>query len=40
MEHKMTFEEYLDFLEGYWELFGPMPLVSENEFGDGDFFFL
>lgn len=21
----MTFEEYLDFLEEYWELFGPIP---------------
>lgn len=21
----MTFEEYLDFLDQYWELFGPIP---------------
>ncbi len=23
---KMTFEQYLDFLDEYWELFGPIPV--------------
>ncbi len=22
---KMSFEEYLDFLDEYWEMFGPIP---------------
>jgi hypothetical protein len=22
---KMTFDEYLDFLDEYWEIFGPIP---------------
>ena len=26
MYHRpMTFEEYLDFLDEYWEMFGPIP---------------
>jgi len=26
----MTFDEYLDFLEEYWDLFGPIPEETEK----------
>lgn len=25
MYRKMSFDEYLDFLDEYWEIFGPIP---------------
>lgn len=28
----MTFEEYLDFLDEYWDLFGPPPQKPYSEF--------
>jgi len=31
----MTFDEYLDFLDEYWEIFGPIPPeVSKPEYED------
>lgn len=28
---EMTFEEYLEFLDDYWEIFGPIPEPEEKE---------
>ena len=32
--HQITFDEYLDFLDEYWKIFGPIPepeISFENE---------